>query len=236
MNKWIGPIISCHEISKFYPVGDGLFALRDVGIEVEEGSFVVIMGPSGSGKTTVLNILGGIDRPTHGEVILKGRKFSRLSEDKLAILRRTEIGMIFQFFNLLPELTAVENIGLPMRLAGYKDNAIAERTSFLLEAVGLQNRIQHYPSELSGGEQQRVAICRALATRPAVVLADEPTGNLDSERSKEIMALFSKFNKEENQTFIIATHEPSFLEYADIIIKIKDGEIVERSDRHGTLV
>lgn len=236
MNRWTGPIISCHEISKFYPVGDGLFALRDVEIEVQEGSFVVIMGPSGSGKTTVLNILGGIDRPTHGEVILKGRKFSRLSEDNLAILRRTEIGMVFQFFNLLPELTAVENIGLPMRLAGYKDDAIAERTSDLLGAVGLLDRMQHYPSELSGGEQQRVAICRALATRPAVVLADEPTGNLDSARSKEIMELFSKFNKEEKQTFIIATHEPSFIEYADIMIRIIDGEIVERSDRHGTLI
>ncbi|HHY11342.1 MAG TPA: ABC transporter ATP-binding protein [Firmicutes bacterium] len=229
-------MISCHEISKFYPVGDGLFALRDVEIEVQEGSFVVIMGPSGSGKTTVLNILGGIDRPTHGEVILKGRKFSRLSEDNLAILRRTEIGMVFQFFNLLPELTAVENIGLPMRLAGYKDDAIAERASDLLGAVGLLDRMQHYPSELSGGEQQRVAICRALATRPAVVLADEPTGNLDSARSKEIMELFSKFNKEEKQTFIIATHEPSFIEYADIMIRIIDGEIVERSDRHGTLI
>ena len=236
MNKWIGPIISCHEISKFYPVGDGLFALRDVGIEVQEGSFVVLMGPSGSGKTTVLNILGGIDRPTHGEVILKGRKYSRLSEDDLAVLRRTEIGMVFQFFNLLPELTAIENIGLPMKLAGYKDDAISERTLSLLKDVGLLDRMQHYPSELSGGEQQRVAVCRALATRPAVVLADEPTGNLDSLRSKEIMELFSKFNKEEKQTFIIATHEPSFLEYADIVIKIVDGEITERSDRHGTLI
>ena len=127
MSKWIGPVISCHEISKFYPVGDGLFALRDVDIEVEEGWFVAIMGPSGSGKSTLLNILGGIDRPSHGEVILKGRKFSRLSEDDLAVMRRTEIGMVFQFFNLLPELTAVENIGFPMRLAGYKDKDISER-------------------------------------------------------------------------------------------------------------
>ncbi|MGI6660979.1 MAG: ABC transporter ATP-binding protein [Bacillota bacterium] len=236
MNRWTGPIISCHEISKFYPVGEGLFALRDVEMEVPEGSFVVIMGPSGSGKTTLLNILGGIDRPSHGEVILKGRKFSRLSEDDLAMLRRTEIGMVFQFFNLLPELTAVENIGLPMRLAGYKDDAIARRTTELLEAVGLLDRMKHYPSELSGGEQQRVAICRALATRPAVVLADEPTGNLDSARSREIMDLFAKFNAEEKQTFIIATHDESFIEYADIVVKIVDGEIVERSDRHGTLI
>ncbi|MFA6655318.1 MAG: ABC transporter ATP-binding protein, partial [Bacillota bacterium] len=113
MSEWVGPVISCHEISKFYAVGDGLFALRDVDLEVEKGQFVVLMGPSGSGKSTLLNILGGIDRPSHGEVILKGRKFSRLSEDDLAIMRRTEIGMVFQFFNLLPELTAVENIGFP---------------------------------------------------------------------------------------------------------------------------
>ncbi|MGI6628348.1 MAG: ABC transporter ATP-binding protein [Bacillota bacterium] len=236
MSRWTGPIISCHEISKFYPVGDGLFALRDVEVDVQEGWFAVVMGPSGSGKSTLLNILGGIDRPSHGEVILKGRKFSRLSEDDLAILRRTEIGMVFQFFNLLPELTAVENIGLPMRLAGYKDKEISERTSYLLGSVGLLDRQKHYPSELSGGEQQRVAICRALATKPAVVLADEPTGNLDSIRTREIMDLFLKFNKEEKQTFIIATHDPGFLEYADVVMKLKDGEVHERSDSHGTLI
>lgn len=236
MSKWIGPVISCHEISKFYPVGDGLFALRDVDIEVEEGWFVAIMGPSGSGKSTLLNILGGIDRPSHGEVILKGRKFSRLSEDDLAVMRRTEIGMVFQFFNLLPELTAVENIGFPMRLAGYKDKEITQRVQYLMNSVGLSDRQNHYPSELSGGEQQRVAICRALATKPSVVLADEPTGNLDSARSKDIMELFARFNKEEGQTFIVATHDPSFLDYADLVIKIRDGEVIERSDRHGTLI
>lgn len=229
-------MISCHEISKFYPVGDGLFALRDVDIEVEEGWFVAIMGPSGSGKSTLLNILGGIDRPSHGEVILKGRKFSRLSEDDLAVMRRTEIGMVFQFFNLLPELTAVENIGFPMRLAGYKDKEITQRVQYLMNSVGLSDRQNHYPSELSGGEQQRVAICRALATKPSVVLADEPTGNLDSARSKDIMELFARFNKEEGQTFIVATHDPSFLDYADLVIKIRDGEVIERSDKHGTLI
>jgi len=236
VSKWIGPVISCHEISKFYPVGDGLFALRDVDIEVEEGWFVAIMGPSGSGKSTLLNILGGIDRPSHGEVILKGRKFSRLSEDDLAVMRRTEIGMVFQFFNLLPELTAVENIGFPMRLAGYKDKEITQRVQYLMNSVGLSDRQNHYPSELSGGEQQRVAICRALATKPSVVLADEPTGNLDSARSKDIMELFARFNKEEGQTFIVATHDPSFLDYADLVIKVRDGEVIERSDKHGTLI
>lgn len=235
MNRWTGPIISCHEISKFYPVGDGLFALRDVEVDVQEGWFVVIMGPSGSGKSTLLNILGGIDRPSHGEVILKGRKFSRLSEDDLAILRRTEIGMVFQFFNLLPELTAVENIGLPMRLAGYKDNEISERTSYLLGSVGLLERQKHYPSELSGGEQQRVAICKLSqqgrqwswqTNQPATLI------QLAQERSWA----FSKFNKEEKQTFIIATHDPAFLEYADVVIQPRDGEVYERSDSHGTLI
>jgi len=236
VNEWSGPILRCRELSRFYPVGDGLFALHDVDLDIEEGQFVVVMGPSGSGKSTLLNILGGIDRPTHGEVILRGRKYSRLSEDDLAILRRKEVGMVFQFFNLLPELTAAENIGLPMRLAGYKEKEILERTSYLLDSVGLQERKSHYPSELSGGEQQRVAIARALATRPAVVLADEPTGNLDSVRSREIMELFSKFNKAEKQTFVVATHDEVFKEYADIIVHIRDGEIKERSDRHGRIV
>lgn len=236
MSNWTGPILSCHELSRFYPVGDGLFALHDVDLEIEEGQFVVLMGPSGSGKSTLLNILGGIDRPTHGEVILRGRKYSRLSEDDLAIMRRKEIGMVFQFFNLLPELTAIENIGLPMRLAGYKESEIIERTEYLISQVGLEDRKKHYPSELSGGEQQRVAIARALATRPAVILADEPTGNLDSARSREIMALFSKFNKEEKQTFVVATHDPTFKEYADITVYIRDGEIKERTDRHGRII
>jgi len=236
VNNWTGPILSCHELTKFYPVGDGLFALKHVELKVPEGQFVVIMGPSGSGKSTMLNILGGIDRPTYGEVILRGRKFSRLSEDDLAILRRKEIGMVFQFFNLFPELTALENIGFPMKLAGFSEPEIRERTSFLLDAVGLQERKNHYPSELSGGEQQRVAIARALATRPAVILADEPTGNLDSVRSKEIMELFAKFNKEEGQTFIIATHDNSFRDYADVVVQLVDGEIKERSDRNGTVL
>lgn len=236
MSNWQGPILSCHELTKFYPVGDGLFALKNVELEIRQGQFVVVMGPSGSGKSTLLNILGGIDRATYGEVILRGRKYSRLSEDDLAILRRKEIGMVFQFFNLLPELTALENIGFPMRLAGYSDKEIRERTAYLLDAVGLQERKNHYPSELSGGEQQRVAIARALANHPAVVLADEPTGNLDSVRSKEIMQLFSKFNKEEGQTFIIATHDRNFMEYADLTIHLVDGEIRERSDRSGALI
>lgn len=227
------PVLSCHELTKLYPVGDGLFALTNVELEVQKGQFVVVTGPSGSGKSTLLNILGGIDRPTHGEVILKGRKYSRMSEDGLAVLRRTEIGMVFQFFNLLPELTAVENVGFPMRLLGWKEEAITGRLSHLLNTVGLSGRANHYPVELSGGEQQRVAIARALAAKPAVVLADEPTGNLDSARSQEIMELFARFNREDGQTFVVVTHETAFLDYADLVVRLVDGEIRERRVRSG---
>lgn len=227
------PILSCHELTRFYPVGDGLFALAGLELEVEEGQFVVITGPSGSGKSTLLNILGGIDRPTHGEVMLRGRKYSRMSEDDLALMRRGEVGMVFQFFNLLPELTAGENIGFPTRLLGWSDRAIADRLSYLLDVVGLAGRANHYPLELSGGEQQRVAIARALAAKPAVVLADEPTGNLDSAKSREIMELFATFNRKDGQTFIVVTHEKGFEDYADLAIHLVDGEIRERKVRHG---
>jgi len=228
VSEWLGPILHCHEVTKLYAVGDGLFALANVEFEVEEGQFVVITGPSGSGKTTLLNILGGIDRPTHGEVILKGRKYSRMSEDDLALLRRRDLGMVFQFFNLIPELTAAENIGFPMRLLGWDEKTVLERLAFLMDAVGLADRANHYPLELSGGEQQRVAIARSLAVKPSVVLADEPTGNLDSAKSREVMELMAKFNREERQTFVVVTHERAFEDYADVVVRLSDGKAVER--------
>lgn len=231
MSEWLGPILHCHEITKLYPVGDGLFALANVEFEVQEGQFVVITGPSGSGKTTLLNILGGIDRPSHGEVILKGRKYSRMSEDDLSLLRRREMGMVFQFFNLIPELTAAENIGFPMRLVGWSEAQVRERLAHLLDVVGLTSRANHYPFELSGGEQQRVAIARSLAVKPSIILADEPTGNLDSARSREVMQLFHRFNQAEHQTFVVVTHEQSFEEYADVVIRLSDGEVKERRVR-----
>jgi ABC-type lipoprotein export system ATPase subunit len=231
VSEWLGPILHCHEVAKLYAVGDGLFALVNVEFEVDEGQFVVITGPSGSGKTTLLNILGGIDRPTHGEVILKGRKYSRMSEDNLALLRRRDLGMVFQFFNLIPELTARENIGFPMRLLGWDEKTVMERSAYLMDAVGVAGRANHYPLELSGGEAQRVAIARALAVKPAVVLADEPTGNLDSANSREIMELFAKFCREERQAFVVVSHEREFEDYADVVVRLKDGRVVERRVR-----
>ena len=233
MSDWKGPVLSCHELTKLYSVGDGLFALANVELEVQKGQFVVVTGPSGSGKSTLLNILGGIDRPTHGEVMLNGRKYSRMSEDELALMRRTDMGIVFQFFNLLPELTAAENIGFPMRLLRWSESQIVERLSYLTSAVGLAGRANHYPLELSGGEQQRVAIARALCTKPSVVLADEPTGNLDSARSREIMELFARFNREDGQTFVVVTHEQAFLDYADVVIHLVDGQVTERRVRNG---
>ena len=232
MSDWNGPVLSCHELTRLYAVGDGLFALANVELEVQKGQFVVVTGPSGSGKSTLLNILGGIDRPTHGEVILNGRKYSRMSEDELALMRRTDMGIVFQFFNLLPELTAAENIGFPMRLLRWSESQVIERLSYLMSAVGLVGRANHYPLELSGGEQQRVAIARALATKPAVVLADEPTGNLDSAKSREIMELFARFNREDGQTFVVVTHEQAFLDYADVVVRLVDGQVTERRARH----
>jgi ABC-type lipoprotein export system ATPase subunit len=226
-------VLSCHELTKFYPVGEGLVALMNVEMEVQRGQFVVVTGPSGSGKSTLLNLLGGIDRPSHGEVMLLGRKYSRMSEDDLSLMRRTDMGIVFQFFNLLPELTAAENIGFPMRLLGWSESKVTERLSYLIDAVGLAGRSNHYPLELSGGEQQRVAIARALAAKPAVVLADEPTGNLDSAKSKEVMELFGRFNRQDGQTFVVVTHEKAFEDYADVVIHLVDGQVQERRLRNG---
>lgn len=220
-------IIRCHELTKFYPVGEGVFALQNVHLTVYPGEFVLLNGPSGSGKTTLLNILGGIDRPSHGEVIMRGRKFSRMTEDGLALLRRKDLGFVFQFFNLIPELTAWENIAFPLKIAGVPPDEIRQRVSVLLSRLHLDGRANHYPLELSGGEQQRVAIGRALAHQPSLVLADEPTGNLDSKNAREVMELFRDFNRRDGQTFIVASHASEFAEYATRVVSLRDGRIVE---------
>lgn len=198
-------------------------ALNNVSFSVDKGEFVAIIGPSGSGKSTLLHILGGVDVPTSGSVVINGEDISKLNETALAIFRRRQIGLIYQFYNLIPILTVEENLTLPLRLDGRKPDK--RQTDYLVKTLGLENRLNHLPNQLSGGQQQRVSIGRALINNPALMLADEPTGNLDSENSKEIVSLLRKFNKEQNQTVIIITHDERIALAADRIIEIEDGKI-----------
>ena len=200
-------------------------ALDDVSFSVPKGQFVAIVGPSGSGKSTLLHILGGVDKATSGSVFIEGTDISMLNETTLAIFRRRQIGLIYQFYNLIPILTVEENMTLPLLLDGQKVNK--NKLDSLVETLGLQNRVKHLPNELSGGQQQRVSIGRALMNNPALVLADEPTGNLDSKNSREIVYLLRAINKENNQTIIIITHDEKIAHGADRIIAIEDGKIVK---------
>ncbi len=221
------PILRGINLSKKFLVGEGVVAVREVSLEVKPGEFILVVGPSGCGKSTLLSLLGGLDRPSAGEVLLEGRKYSRLDENGLARLRRSSIGFVFQLFNLLGDLTSAENVSLPMRLIGLKEDEIHRRTEDLLAAVGMLERANHSPYELSGGEQQRVAVARALANQPKVVLADEPTGNLDRKNGLEVIKLFKRFNKERGQTFIVVTHDQSFAEFADRVVHMEDGRILK---------
>lgn len=217
-------ILETKNLSKTYGKGDTLVkALDNVSFSVDKGEFVAIVGPSGSGKSTLLHILGGVDVPTSGEVIIDGTDVSKLDETALAIFRRRQIGLIYQFYNLIPILTVEENMTLPILLDGKKPNP--KQLDTLVEKLGLGHRLSHLPNELSGGQQQRVSIGRALLNNPALLLADEPTGNLDSENSKEIIELLRQFNKEYNQTVIIITHDERIANSADRIIAIEDGKI-----------
>ncbi|MEM1592156.1 MAG: ABC transporter ATP-binding protein [Candidatus Bathyarchaeia archaeon] len=198
-------------------------ALRGVSFSVMEGEFLAVLGPSGSGKSTLLHLIGCLDRPDEGEIILDGKNVLKLSDDELAELRLKRIGFIFQFFNLLPRLTALENVELPLMLARVPEREAREKAKKLLELVGLGGRLNHKPSELSGGEQQRVAIARALVNDPKLVLADEPTGNLDTKSGWDIVNLMRKLNEEMNQTFIVVTHDQKVAEVADRIIYLRDG-------------
>jgi putative ABC transport system ATP-binding protein len=200
-------------------------ALRGISFDVEESEFLAVLGPSGSGKSTLLHIIGCLDRPDEGEILFEGINILSLTDDGLAELRLKKIGFVFQFFNLLPRLTALENVKIPLTLAGISDKEADERARNLLELVGLGKRLNHKPSELSGGEQQRVAIARALINNPKLVLADEPTGNLDTKSGWEIVSLMRKLNEELGQTFIVVTHDPQIAEAADRIIYLKDGLI-----------
>ena len=225
-------ILEVKSLSKTYGKGDTMVkALDNVSFSVEQGEFVAIIGPSGSGKSTMLHILGGVDTPTSGQVIINNTDISTLNETALAIFRRRQIGLIYQFYNLIPILTVEENLTLPLLLDGRKpDKRI---TDSLIEKLGLSKRLTHLPSQLSGGQQQRVSIGRALVNNPALLLADEPTGNLDSENSREIMTLLRKFNKEQKQTVIIITHDEKIALAADRVISIEDGKITRDEVRMG---
>ena len=218
-------ILETKNLCKTYGEGDTLVkALDNVSFSVDQGEFIAIVGPSGSGKSTLLHILGGVDVPTSGEVIINGTKISDLDETALAIFRRRQIGLIYQFYNLIPILTVEENLTLPLLLDGRKPDQ--KQIEMLVEKLGLENRLKHLPNELSGGQQQRVSIGRALLNSPALLLADEPTGNLDSENSKEIIKLLRQFNKENKQTVIIITHDERIALSADRVIEINDGKIL----------
>ena len=226
-------ILKVENLTKIYGKGNTkVTALDNVTFSVEKGEFVAIVGASGSGKSTLLHILGGVDRPTSGKVIVDKEDVYKLNEANLAIFRRRQIGLIYQFYNLIPILNIEENITLPILLDGRKVDC--EYLNELINILGLEKRLNHLPNELSGGEQQRVSIGRALMNRPAILLADEPTGNLDSKSSKEIVELLKLSNKKYNQTIIMITHDNSLALNADRIITIKDGRIIndERVDGH----
>ena len=222
------PLIEVTNLEKDYPTGAGVFqALRGISLTIAEGEFVAIMGASGSGKSTFMNLLGCLDRPTRGSYQLNGQDVSRLSSDQLAALRNREIGFVFQGFNLLPKLTALDNVALPLMYAGMGRDARRRQAQAMLDRVGLGERSHHTPLQLSGGQQQRVAIARALATRPRIIFADEPTGNLDSETSRQVMAFFSQLNREEGITLVLVTHETDIAAYAQRRIRFQDGRVVE---------
>ena len=219
-------IIELKEVSKVYRMGEvEVRALSSVSLKIREGEFSALMGPSGSGKSTMMNMLGCLDTPTSGKVFLDGYDISKFRESRLARLRGDKIGFVFQFFNLYPSLSVAGNIELPMRIHNYSDKRIRERTLELLRLIGMENWKNHLPSQISGGQMQRVSIARALSTEPSIILADEPTGNIDSRNAEDIMDFFRKLHEEKNKTIVIVTHDLNVAKYAHRIIHLKDGQI-----------
>ena len=221
------PLIKLENVWKIYQLGKvKLTVLRGINLEIFPGAFIVVLGSSGSGKSTLLHIIGLLDIPTKGRVFWKERDTSQLSPDELAKIRGKNIGFVFQQFNLLPNLSALENVTMPMIFQGFSERERKERAKFLLVEVGLEERIFHRPSELSGGEQQRVAIARALANNPDIIVADEPTGNLDSSTGKEIMRILVNLHQKEKKTIIVVTHDPHIASYSQEVIRIQDGQLI----------
>ena len=215
-------------LSRTFQVGEThVEALRGVNLDVHQGQFMALVGPSGSGKSTFLNLVGGLDRPTGGELWIDGVELGASKEKVLTEHRRQRVGFVFQSFNLLPRLTALENVALPLMFAGVAEQERLDRARELLARVGLGDRIEHRPTQLSGGEQQRVAIARALVARPAIILADEPTGNLDSATGQEIMALLRELNRDQGVTMLLVTHDPEAAAFAGRVIRMRDGQIEE---------
>jgi putative ABC transport system ATP-binding protein len=221
-------VISVKNLVKTYVVGEvEVRALRGVNLEVEKGEFLAVTGPSGSGKSTFMHIVGCLDRPTSGQYFLDGEDVSRMSKDALAAVRNRKIGFVFQGFNLLSRTSAMDNVELPLLYGGGLKSAVRhERAMGVLKAVGLENRADHHPNQLSGGQQQRVAIARALINDPSILLADEPTGNLDTKTSIEVMDIFQRLNREHNITVVLITHEPDIAEYGTRIVSFRDGIVV----------
>jgi len=223
-------MIHCLDVRKVYRQGENeLIALAGVSLDIPKGEFAVIMGPSGSGKSTLLHLIGGLDRPSAGELLVDQRLIGQMADDELTIFRRTKIGFVFQFFNLLPTLTALENVTLPFVLDGRSRDEAEERSKMLLDKVGLEERRDHLPEEMSGGEIQRIAIARALAFDPPIVLADEPTGNLDSKTGESILSLLRQINRENRCTIVMVTHSREAAGYGDRTIFFRDGRVEKES-------
>lgn len=226
-------MISIKNLNKTYKTGDiEVHALKNVNLEIKNGEFIAIMGQSGSGKSTLMNIIGCLDIPTDGQYLLDGIEISKQKPDELSLVRNKKIGFVFQAFNLIPRTNVLKNVELPMIYAKIKPSHRRQRALELLEKVGLKDRVNHLPNELSGGQKQRVAIARAMANNPPIILADEPTGNLDTQSSSEIMELFSGLHKEGN-SIILVTHEPDIADYADRIIVFRDGAVIEDRRKEG---
>ena len=235
MTKPQQPLILVRNLRKIYYMGEQTVqALRDLSLDIQRNEYVALMGPSGSGKSTLMNMLGCLDTPSGGSYILNDEDVSVLSDDELATIRNKEIGFVFQTFNLIPRLSTLENVALPLVYAGVSKSKRLDRAYAVLDSVGLGDRVDHKPNELSGGQRQRVAVARALVNNPSIILADEPTGNLDSKTSVEIMALFGQIHNRGN-TVILVTHEPDIAEYAHRVIHLRDG-LIEKDVRNTAIV